>query len=285
MQTFDLIVIGSGPAGQRAAIRGAKSGKRVALVESRAVLGGACINTGTIPSKTMREAVLHLSGFYYQNIYGINYRVKEKINMADLSFRVQHVIKTEVDVTQAQLTRNGVEVLTGTASFVDAHHVKVISNLGQIDLEAGAIVIATGTKPADSPKVPLNGRTIVNSDQILQMPDIPKTLIVVGGGVIGVEYTCMFATLGVRVILVEKRPRLLEFADQEIIEALSYHLRDHRVTMRLNEEVESVEETAAGGPVVAFLESKKKVSGDALLYAVGRQGNVDELNLAAAGLE
>src|SRR6266481_1919908 len=185
MQTFDLIVIGSGPAGQRAAIQGAKSGKRVVLVESRAVLGGACINTGTIP--------------------------------------------------------------------------------------------------ADSPKVPLNGRTIVNSDQILQMPDIPKTMIVVGGGVIGVEYTCMFATLGVRVTLIERRPRLLEFADAEIVEALSYHLRDHRVTMRLNEEVESVEETG-GGSVAANLQSKKKISGDALLYAVGRQGNIDELNLAAAGI-
>jgi NAD(P) transhydrogenase len=283
MQTYDLIVIGSGPAGQRAAIQGAKSGKSVALVESREVLGGACINTGTIPSKTMREAVLHLSGYQYQNIYGINYRVKEKISMSDLSFRVQHVIKTEVDVTQAQLTRNGVEVLTGTASFVDPTHVRVVNSQGQNDLQGSAIVIATGTKPAVSPLVPLNGRTIVNSDQILQMPDIPKTLIVVGGGVIGVEYTCMFSTLGVRVILVEKRPRLLEFADAEIVEALSYHLRDHRVTMRLNEEVESVEE-AAGCGVVANLQSKKKISGDALLYAVGRQGNVEELNLQAAGI-
>ena len=283
MLTFDLIVIGSGPAGQRAAIQGAKSGKRVALIERREVLGGACINTGTIPSKTMREAVLHLSGFYYQNIYGINYRVKEKITMSDLSFRVQHVIKTEIDVTQAQLTRNGVEVVTGTASFADPRHLRVVNSLGQTDLEGAAIVIATGTKPACSPKVPLNGRSIVNSDQILQMPEIPTTLIVVGGGVIGVEYTCMFATLGVRVILVEKRPRLLEFADAEMVEALSYHLRDHRVTMRLNEEVESVEE-AAGGCVVANLQSKKKISGDALLYAVGRQGNVDDLNLAAAGI-
>ncbi len=283
MLIFDLIVIGSGPAGQRAAIQGAKSGKRVALVESREVLGGACINTGTIPSKTMREAVLHLSGFYYQNIYGINYRVKEKIAMADLLFRVQHVIKTEVDVTQAQLSRNGVEVLTGVASFVDPKHLRVVNSQGQTDLEAGTIIIATGTKPAVSPKVPLNGKSIVNSDQILQMQDVPKTLIVVGGGVIGVEYTCMFAILGVRVILVEKRPRLLEFADAEIVEALSYHLRDHRVTMRLGEEVESVEE-APGCGVVANLQSKKKISGDALLYAVGRQGNVDELNLPAAGI-
>jgi NAD(P) transhydrogenase len=282
MQTFDLIVIGSGPAGQRAAIQAAKAGKRVALIEKREFLGGACINTGTIPSKTMREAVLHLSGFHYQNIYGINYRVKEKITMSDLLFRVQHVIKTEVDVTQAQLTRNGVEVLTGTASFVDPTHLRVVNALGQIDLEGAAVIIATGTKPSVSPRVPLNGRTIVNSDQILQMSDIPKTLIVVGGGVIGVEYTCMFATLGVRVILVEKRPRLLEFADSEIVEALSYHLRDHRVTMRLNEEVESVED--AGGSVVASLQSKKRISGDALLYAVGRQGNIDELNLGAAGV-
>src|SRR2546422_5748257 len=284
MQSFDLIVIGSGPAGQRAAIQGAKCGKRVALVEKREVIGGVCANTGTIPSKTMREAVLHLSGYQYHGIYGINYRVKDKIAMADLSFRVLHVIKTEIDVIQAQLARNGIELLHGTASFVDPHHVRVQNARGSADLEGQAIVIAPGTKPAVSPKVPLNNRNIVNSDQILQMPQIPKTLIVVGGGVIGVEYTSMFATLGVRVILVEKRPRLLEFADAEIVEALSYHLRDSRVTMRLNEEVSSVEETPDNG-VAANLKSKKRIAGEALLYAVGRQGNVDELNLAAAGLE
>jgi NAD(P) transhydrogenase len=284
MAQYDLVVIGSGPAGQRAAIQGAKTGKRVALVEKREVIGGVCINTGTIPSKTMREAVLHLSGYNYQNIYGVSYRVKEKITMADLSFRVQHVIKTEVDVTQAQLARNGIEVITGTATFQNPNTVDVISSRGSSEITAEKIVIGTGTKPASSSKVPINARTIINSDQILEMPAIPRTLIVVGGGVIGVEYTCIFATLGVRVTLIEKRPRLLEFADQEIVEALSYHLRDHRVTMRLNEEVESVEETQGGSGVVANLESKKKVPGDGLLYAVGRQGNVDELNLPAAGL-
>ena len=284
MQTYDLIVIGSGPAGQRAAIQGAKSGKRAAVIERREVIGGACINTGTIPSKTIREAVLHLSGYQYQNIYGINYRVKEKITMADLAFRVQHVIKTEIDVIQAQLSRNNIELISGIASFVDPHTIQVQNSRGVATYAAENIVIATGTKPATSPKVPINGRNIINSDEILQIPDIPKTMIVVGGGVIGVEYTCMFATLGVRVILVEKRPRLLEFADSEMVEALSYHLRDSRVTMRLNEEVQSVEELP-GGNVVANLESKKKISGDTLLYAVGRQGNVDELNLAAAGLE
>lgn len=279
-----MLVIGSGPAGQRAAIQAAKCGKKVALVERTEVVGGACINSGTIPSKTMREAVLHLSGYNYQNIYGVNYRVKEKITLPDLSFRVQHVIKTEIDVIKAQLSRNGIELLFGAASFLDPHRIRVTSVRGQSECTADFIVIAAGTKPAASSKVPFNNRNIINSDQVLEMPCVPKTLIVVGGGVIGVEYTCMFATLGVRVIIIEKRPRLLEFADAEMVEALSYHLRDSRVTMRLNEEVESVEETA-DGKVVANLQSKKRISGDALLYAVGRQGNTDDLNLGAADLE
>ncbi len=281
---YDLTVIGSGPSGQRAAVAASKMKKRVAVVEARSVVGGVCVNTGTIPSKTMREAVMHLSGYNYRSIYGMNYRVKETITMADLAFRVQHVIKTEIDVTEAQLSRNGIDVLPGVASFEDATHVKVTNEGGTQTYEAKNIIIATGTKPADSPRVPLNGRSIVNSDQILDLPSLPKSLIVVGGGVIGVEYTCMFAALGVRVTLIEKRPKLLEFADQEIVEALSYHLRDSRVTMRLAEEVESVEELPDCS-VVANLESKKRISGGALLYAVGRSGNVDQLNLPAVGIE
>lgn len=284
MGKYDLLVIGSGPSGQRAAVSAVKKGKRVALVEMRGVVGGVCINTGTIPSKTMREAVLHLSGYSYRSIYGMNYRVKEKITMADLAFRVQHVIKTEIDVTEAQLSRNRVDVVHGVASFESAHEVRVTGPAGSTLFEAENIVIAVGTKPAVTAKVPINGKTIIDSDQVLSLADLPRTMIVVGGGVIGVEYACMFAALGVRVTLVEKRPRLLEFADQEIVEALSYHLRDSRVTMRLNEEVESVEELS-DGMVVANLESKKRISGDTLLYCVGRQGNIDELNLAAAGIE
>jgi NAD(P) transhydrogenase len=283
MQAYDLVVIGSGPGGQRAAIQAAKSGKRVAMIEKGLGVGGVCTNTGTIPSKTMREAVLHLSGFYYQNFYGANYRVKETVTMADLNYRVQRVIESEVSVIQAQLQRNGVDLLHGVGSFLDAHRIQVENGGGRNELQAANVLIATGTKPAVNAKVPVNGRTIIDSDQILNMTQIPKTLIVVGGGVIGVEYACMFATLGVRVTIVEKRPRLLEFADTEMVEALTYNMRDRRVTMRLNEEVDSVEELA-DGRVAAMLVSHKRVMGDALLYAVGRQGNVDGLNLAAAGV-
>ncbi len=281
---YDLIVIGSGPSGQRAAVAASKMKKRAVVVEARTFVGGVCVNTGTIPSKTMREAVLHLSGYNYRALYGVNYRVKEKITMADLAFRVQAVIKTEVDVTDAQLSRNGIDVVHGVARFLDPRQVRAEGPQTDTTLGADRIILAVGTRPATSPNVPINGRTIVNSDQILALPELPRSLIVVGGGVVGVEYTCMFAVLGVRVTLIEKRDRLLEFADREIIEALSFHLRDSRVTLRLGEEVESVEELP-DSTVVANLQSKKKVSGDALLYAVGRQGATDDLNLAAAGIE
>jgi NAD(P) transhydrogenase len=281
---YDLIVIGSGPSGQRAAVAASKMQKRVALVEARTVVGGVCVNTGTIPSKTMREAVLHLSGYNYRSIYGVNYKIKEKISMADLAFRVQAVIKNEVDVTEAQLSRNGIDVVYGIASFVDSHRIVVRGPQTDTTLESERIIVAVGTKPAASERVPVNGETIVNSDQILGLSALPKSLIVVGGGVVGVEYTCMFAVLGVRVTLIEKRDSLLDFADREIVEALSYHLRDGRVTLRMGEEVHGVESLPSGA-VVANLESNKRVSGDALLYAVGRQGNVEDLNLAAAGLE
>jgi NAD(P) transhydrogenase len=284
MQPYELIVIGSGPGGQRAAIQAVKAGKRVALVEKQTAVGGVCINTGTIPSKTMREAVLHLSGFYDQSFYGANYHSKDQVTMADLNFRVQRVIENEVSVIQDQLKRNGVDLIHGSGKFMDAHHIRVENSTGFSELQGEYIIIATGTKPAANPKVPINGRTIINSDQILTMPQVPRTLIVVGGGVIGVEYACMFATLGVRVIIVEKRPRLLEFADTEMVEALSYHMRDRRATMRLSEEVESVEELP-DGKVAANLISKKRIIADALLYAVGRSGNVEPLNLAAAGLD
>src|SRR5271165_1474868 len=167
---YDLIVIGSGPSGQRAAVAASKMKKRVAVVESRSVVGGVCINTGTIPSKTMREAVLHLSGYNYRTVYGMNYRVKEKITMADLAFRVQGVVKTEIDVTEAQLSRNGIDVIHGIAHFENDHTLKIEGPETETTLEAERIIVAVGTKPAASTRVPINGRTIINSDQIMDLP-------------------------------------------------------------------------------------------------------------------
>ncbi len=282
---YDLTVIGSGPSGQRAAVAASKMKKRVVVVEARSVVGGVCINTGTIPSKTMREAVLHLSGYAYRSVYGMNYRVKEKITMADLAFRVQAVVKTEVDVTEAQLSRNGIDVVHGIAHFVDPRQVRVEGPQGDTTLESDRIIIAVGTRPSSSPKVPINGRTIVNSDQILDLPALPRSLIVVGGGVIGVEYACMFAILGVRVTVIEKRNKLLEFADQEIVESLSYHLRDSRVTLRLGEEVESVEELPRRHRRRQPRKQENASPAMPCFMPWGRQGAVDELNLAAAGLE
>ena len=187
----------------------------------------------------MREAVLHLSGYQYQNVYGVNYRVKDKISMADLSFRVQHVIKTEIDVAQAAAfpERSGG---TDRRRVLYRQSPRASGKLTR-ELRARRKLhrYRDGRETGRVSMVPYNNRTIINSDQILSMPEIPKTLIVVGGGVIGVEYACMFSALGVRVTLIEKRPRLLEFADAEIVEALCYHLRDHRVTLRLNEGVAS----------------------------------------------
>ena len=235
MQPYDLIVIGSGPGGQRAAIQGTKAGKRVAVIEKQASIGGVCINSGTIPSKTMREAVLHLSGFYDKNFYGTNYNSKDTCTMADLNFRVQHVVENEVGVIQSQLKRNNVTIIHGTGRFTSPHHIRVDNANGFGEFESEYIIIATGTKPSVNPKVPINGRNIINSDQILSMPQIPRTFIVVGGGVIGVEYACMFATLGVRVIIVEKRPRLLEFADTEM--AVSYTHLDTAGRLHIDDEL------------------------------------------------
>jgi NAD(P) transhydrogenase len=284
MTSYELVVIGSGPAGHHAAVQGAKLGRRVAIVERLSCVGGVCINTGTIPSKTLREAVLYLSGFSQRGLYGHSYRVKQAITIHDLMFRCHHVIQKENDVYRAQFARNKIDVLEGHAAFVDPHALKVEGPGGAGLVQAEHFVIATGTVPAVSPDVPVDGRTIIDADGIFDLPSVPGTMIVVGAGVIGMEYACMFATLGALVTVVESRKRLLEFADGEIIEALMYHMRDHRVTFRCGESVERVESDPSGG-VTAYLKSRKTLHADVLLYAVGRQGNTAGLGLEAAGLK
>jgi NAD(P) transhydrogenase len=280
---FDVLVLGSGPGGQKAAIAAAKLGRRVAVVDRRNMVGGVCINTGTIPSKTLREAVLYLTGLSQREIYGQSYRVKDDITVADLAARTQHVIGREVDVIRNQLARNRVRFLAGTARFHDPHTVAVLDDAGaELMASSEKIIVAVGTRPARPAAVNFDDRTIVDSDGILNLHRVPKSMVVVGAGVIGIEYASMFAALGTKVTVVERRDRMLEFCDVEVVEALKYHLRDLAVTFRFAEEVASVERHADAA--VAVLASGKKIAADTVMYSAGRQGAADGLGLDRAGL-
>ncbi len=228
---YDLLVIGSGPAGQRAAIQGAKLNKKVVIVERRTVLGGCSVNLGTIPSKTLREAALELCGYRSREFYGASYTVKQHITMQDLLFRTDRVIQHEIDVTRHQLMRNDVELIAATASFVapDAVRLDYVDGTTSRRVTAKKIVIAAGAETTRDPHIPFDGERIFTSDDVLQLDRLPRTLAVVGAGVIGCEYASIFAVLGVRVTLIDKRDRLLPFVDHEIVDELCHHLRENRV--------------------------------------------------------
>ena len=279
----DLVVIGSGPAGQKAAIAAAKLGKKVAVVDRKEMVGGVCLHTGTIPSKTLREAILYLSGFRERSFYGKDYAVSREITVADLAFRVQKVMAKEMEVVRAQLARNHITTIHGKAQFTGPHTVEVDTAEGAVPLTGDHVLIACGTRPAHNPTVPLDGERIIDSDQLLQGKTLPRELIVVGAGVIGLEYASRVTALNLKVTVVEARPSILEFVDTEMIEALMYFMRQRGATFRLGEKVVSVG-IDEKNRVAARLESGKTVHGDALLYTVGRQTNADLLNLAAAGL-
>jgi NAD(P) transhydrogenase len=278
---YDLLVIGSGPAGQRAAIQGAKLGRRVALVERRE-LGGVSVNWGTIPSKTLREAIVYLTGLSQRATYGQSYRVKEEITIEDLRLRTRSVIDGEVDVVRDQLLRNHVQIVHGSARFLDSHTV-LVSGDQERRVSAERVVIASGTRPAHPRDVEFDDRTILDSDGLLHLDRIPHSVVVVGAGVIGIEYASMFAALGAKVTVVEKRVRLLEFCDVQITEGLQYHLRDIGVVFRLGEKVTAVERHAEGA--LTQLASGKQVASEVVLYAAGRQGETEDLDLERAGLK
>ncbi len=282
---YDLVVIGSGPGGQKAAIAAAKLGKRVAMVEKGNMLGGVCVNTGTIPSKTLREAVLYLTGMNQRELYGASYRVKENITPADLLARTQHVITKEIEVVRSQLLRNRVELLVGVGSFVDEHTflVEDASRGDKMTITAKFVVIATGTLPARPAGVSFDSHRVLDSDGILDLTSIPTTMVVVGAGVIGIEYASMFAALGTKVTVVEKRTSMLDFCDPEVIESLRFHLRDLAVTFRFGEEVTAVDVGANG--TLTTLRSGKQIPAETVMYSAGRQGLTAPLALENAGLE
>ena len=285
---YDLLVIGSGPAGKRAAIQGAKLDKRVAVVERTTVLGGVSVNLGTIPSKTLREAVLDLSGYRSREFYGASYTVKEHITMQDLLVRTNKVIQHEIDVTRHQLMRNGVELIAANASFCGPKTVRLEYMDGSTarTVRAERIVIASGTDTTRDPHIPFDGKLVFTSDDVLNLDRLPRTLAVVGAGVIGCEYASIFAALGVRVTLIDQRHRLLPFVDEEIVDMLCYHLRENRVTLRLGESVRNIEiaEDANGGRVRLHLGSGKNIVAKKALYAVGRTGATGRLALDKCGL-
>ena len=237
MAQYDMLVIGTGPAGQKAAVQAAKLGKKVGIIERKEVVGGVCINTGTIPSKSLREAVLYLSGFRQRTLYGAEYRLKKTITIEDLAFRANHVIKNEIEIVQNQMARNRIDLIFGEARFVDPHRLLIQQAGTSTEHRAHVIVIAVGTEPARPAEIPFDDDTIIDTDGLLTLKHLPTSMVIVGGGVIGTEYASILATMGVPVILIDKRPRLLEFVDAQIIDALQQQMTDIGVTLCHEEEV------------------------------------------------
>jgi NAD(P) transhydrogenase len=283
MANYDLLVIGTGPAGQKAAVQAAKLGKKVGIIERKAVVGGVCINTGTIPSKSLREAVLYLSGFRQRNLYGAGYRVKDTITIEDLVFRATHVITNEIRIVQDQMRRNSVDMIHGTASFVDQHRLRVHQAAGTVEHTAHFIVIAVGTEPARPPEIPFDNASIIDTDGLLTLKRIPQSIVIVGGGVIGTEYASILATIGVPVILIDKQPRLLEFVDAEIIQALQQQMKEIGVTLLHEEEVVSIHKEPSG-QITVTLQNAKPIATSTLMYAIGRVGASRGLDLEQIGL-
>jgi NAD(P) transhydrogenase len=284
MELYDMLVIGTGPAGQKAAVQAAKLGKRVGIIERKEVIGGVCTNTGTIPSKSLREAVLYLSGFRQRTLYGAEYRLKKTITIEDLVFRANHIIKNEIEIVQNQMARNGIDLIFGEARFLDPHRLFIQQADTQTEHRAHVIVIAVGTEPARPAEIPFDDETILDTDGLLTLKHIPASITIVGGGVIGTEYASILAMLGVPVTLIDKRPRLLEFVDAQIIEALQQQMTDIGVTLCHEEEVVAIRKES-DGQITVSLTHRPPITTTTLMYAVGRIGATKHLNLEAVGIQ
>lgn len=285
MERFDLVVIGSGPAGRRAAIQAAKLGRSVLVVENRLRVGGVSVHTGTIPSKTLRETVLNLSGWRERGFYGLAYRVKKDIEGKDLGARLRMTLDHEIDVLEHQFARNGVRTVAGKARFVDPHHIAVKNGGdGEYNYQADNVVIAVGTAPYRPPHIPFNDTSVFDSDNVAADPRVPKSLTVVGAGVIGLEYATIFSAMDVPVTLVEPREQFLEFIDREIIEEFVHELRKRGMQLRLGVKVDAVELDNQGW-TVSTLSDGRRIRTEMLLYAAGRVGATSGLGLETCGIE
>ena len=288
MKQYDLVVLGSGPAGRRAAVQAAKLGRSVLVVDERARVGGVSVHTGTIPSKTLRETALNLSGWRERGFYGRSYRAKQDICSADLAARMAKTLDYEVTVLEHQFARNGVETVVGRGRFIDPHHIAIATRSGDQEVEhrvaAEKVLIAVGTMPHRPSHIPFNGSSVLDSDDFILSPRLPRSLTVVGAGVIGIEYATIFSALDVPVTLIEPRAALLEFMDSEIVEHLIHLMRDRGIALRLGGEVERIGFGANGAPVCVLADGRQ-VSSEIVLYTAGRVGATAGLDLGAAGLE
>lgn len=284
MAHYDLLVIGTGPAGQKAAVQAAKLGKKVGLIEKKEVVGGVCINTGTIPSKALREAVLYFSGIPQRSIYGTPYRFKETVKIEELVRHVNYVITNEIQIVHDQMARNRVEMIFGSASFLDPHRLRVQHWSGPSEHTADFIVIAVGTEPSRPPDIPFDDTSIIDTDGLLTFKRLPSSIVIVGGGVIGTEYASMLAALGIPTTLIDKAPRLLEFADAEIIDRLERQMKDFGVTLYHDEEVLAIKKEP-DNTIHVDLQHAEPIQTSTLMYAIGRVGATKGLNLEAAGLK
>ena len=284
MRRFDVLIVGSGPGGQRAAFQAAKLKKTVAVIERQPSIGGAGLHTGTLPSKTLREAALFLAGFKQRAIFGFQCSIGREVTLQELMYRKMDVMKKQMEVIIDQFNRNNIEIIYGEASFRDEHRLSIKSPGGLEEVYGEVIIIAAGTRPLRPKEVPFDEEHIYDTDSILKINQIPSTLTVIGGGVIGCEYACIFASLGVKVTLIEKKPRLLPFADNEIVNSLCYWMTQSGITLRLNEEVVKIT-VESNDRVMTNLKSGKQVVSEKLLYTMGRVGNTDMLNLNAIGIK
>ena len=285
MQKFEVLIIGSGPAGKTAAIQAAKLGKSVAIVDGLNQVGGVCVHTGTIPSKTLRETVLNLTGWRERGFYGRAYRVKADIQAADLMQRLSLTLQSEVDIQQDHLVRNGVTIILGHARFVSDKLVSVATANGDIvSLTATKFILAVGTKTYRPDYVPFNGETVIDSDEVTCMKKLPRSLTVIGAGVVGVEYATIFKALDINVTLVEPRQTMLDFMDKEILMHFRHDIVNDGLRLQFGQQVTKIE-CRKNGSCVVHLDSKRAIASDMVLFAAGRVGATDKLGLDKLSIE
>lgn len=278
MDHYDIIIIGSGPSGRAAAIQAGKLKRKVLVVERGRKVGGVSVHTGTIPSKTLRETIMNLSGYRERSFYGRSYRAKDVIKADDLRQRLRKTLNYEVDVLEHMFSRNYVETMHGEACFIDKNTVEITGEDGEkIQFTADRFLISTGTRPFRPDYIPFNGKSVLDSDEIIELKELPRSLIVIGAGVIGVEYATMMLALDVKVTLIEPRDSFLDFVDKTLIQEFTHEIRDAGLDLRLGSAVTKVHDN--GDHIKVETDNGRQANAEMLLFAAGRMGATDQLNL------